>query len=150
MRRRLWLLLPAAAFALGAGTPVPSGLEIVKLPAGSAHVRIGEELVLLGPGSPAQTLPLEQPIAVVGGGIWVGFGDLTLRAWPGDAFRFRRTGDGVELHVASGKLVLVRPDGSTRQLDAGQFFSVAPPAAPASPPPAAPGGCGAPVRRGDS
>lgn len=145
----------AAVLALGAsaptrgatGLPAPQGYEVVKLPAGSARLRAGAAVISLSAGSPAWSIPLETPVSVVSGGIWAQFGEVVVKAWPGDALRFHAVGAGVQVEAAAGKLLIERPDGSTRQLEPGQSFLWASPAAPAPAAWPSGGGCGAPVRR---
>lgn len=145
----------AAVLALGAvaptrgaaGLPAPQGYEVVKLPAGSARLRAGAAVISLSVGSPAWSIPLETPVSVVSGEIWAQFGDVVVKASQGDALRFHATGSGVQVEASAGKLLIERPDGSTRQLEPGQSLLL--PSAEAPTPPLRPsaGGCGAPAKR---
>ena len=140
----------AGAPAPGAGAPGPTSFEVVKLPAGSARLRAGTANISLSAGSPAWSIPLETPVSVVSGGIWAQFGDVTVKAWPGDSLRFHATGNGVQVEATAGKVLIERPDGSTKQLAPGQTFALAPAAMPAPSAKPSAGGCGAPVKRAGS
>ena len=146
--RALTLLPLAGVLALGAaGAPSPLSFEVVKLPAGSARLRAGDANISLSAGSPAWAIPLETSVNVVSGGIWAQFGDATVKAWPGDSLRFHATGSGVQVEATAGKLLIERPDGSTRHLEPGQSFALPSAALPAPPSRPSAGGCVSPAKR---
>lgn len=150
MRSSSHFLLASAAVAAIAGATAPApGYPIVKLPAGSAEVRAAGRLTRLGPGSPGWTLPRDTIVEIVSGGIWAQFGAATVKAAPGDSLRVRAEQGLIRLEAVSGRPLVVRPDGSSRPLEAGQTFALLAPEPP-SPKPVAAGGCSAAPARASS